>query len=285
MNTKNLSKMLFSRMIGGLGNQLFQIAACLKYKKLEEKVIISFLGDIHIPRRENCLGYIFEKPEWLYYDNSQNLNQITRLIARNSAYLRFGSYLPIVSINDRNFNSNKSRNSLKNTLFLDGYFNKNWTYSSLNNTFNKLKLRRIGLGEEYLQNCREDVIIHIRGGDFLNIPQLNICKLDYYKKSIRYFIMRGHKSFKVISEDRKYANELINQLKNYFIDIKITKFKKDSIKNDFNIIRSSRFAILSNSTFSWWASFLSKTKKEFIVPYYFSLKEKRMLLPNEIEID
>ena len=161
MNTKNLSKMLFSRMIGGLGNQLFQIAACLKYKKLEEKVIISFLGDIHKPRRENCLEYIFEKPEWLYYDNSQNLNQITRLIARNSAYLRFGSYLPIVSINDRNFNSNKSRNSLKKTLFLDGYFNKNWTYSSLNKTFNKLKLRRIGLGEEYLQNCREDVIIHI----------------------------------------------------------------------------------------------------------------------------
>ena len=271
-------------MVGGLGNQLFQIAACLKYKKLEEKVIISFLGDIHIPKRENCLEYIFEKPEWLYYDNCQNLNQITRLIARNSAYLRFGSYLPIVSINDRNFNSNKSRNFLKNTLFFDGYFNKNWTYSSLDNTFNKLKLRRIGLGKEYLQNCREDVIIHIRGGDFLNIPQLNICKLEYYKKSIRYFILRGHKSFKVISEDRKYANELINQLKNYFIDIKITKFKKDSIKNDFNIIRSSRFSILSNSTFSWWASFLSKTKKEFIVPNYFSLNEKRMLLPNEIVI-
>ena len=273
--------MIFSRIVGGLGNQLFQIAACLKYKKLEEKVIISFLGDIHIPKRENCLNYIFEKPEWLYYDDSKNLNQFTKFFAKNSAYLRFGSYLPIVSVNDRNFNLNISRNFLKNTLFFDGYFNKNWTLSSLIYAFNQLKLREIVLRREYLENCREDVIIHIRGADFLDIPNLNICKIDYYKNSIKYFISIGHRSFKVISEDQIYARELINQLKNYFVDIKIKKIKTESIKNDFNIIRSSRFAILSNSTFSWWASFLSNSKNLFIVPYSFSLKEKRMLLPNE----
>ena len=277
--------MLFSRMVGGLGNQLFQMAACLKYKKEEEKVIISFLGDIHIPKRENCLEYIFEKPEWLYFDNSQEVNKLIGVIARNSAYLRFGSYLPIFSINDRNFKFNNSRNYLKKILFLDGYFNNNWTYSSLNYAFNKLKLRQIGLAKKYLKNCSEDVIIHIRGGDFLNLPKLNICKIEYYKKSIRFFILRGFRSFKVISEDQTYANELINQLNNYFDDIQIKKLKTSSIKNDFNVIRSSRFAILSNSTFSWWASFLSNSKKEFIVPNYFSLEEKRMLLPNEITLD
>ena len=109
--------MLFSRMLGGLGNQLFQIAACLKYKKLGEKVIISFLGDIHIPKRQNCLEDIFEKPQWLYYDDSKNLNSFIRFFARNSAYLRFGSYLPIVSINDRNFNINDTRNYLKKHYF------------------------------------------------------------------------------------------------------------------------------------------------------------------------
>ena len=56
---------------------------------------------------------------------------------------------------------------------------------------------------------------------------------------------------------------------------------KNTIKNDFNLIRSAKFAILSNSTFSWWASFLSVSKKEFIVPQNFSLKEKRLILPNE----
>ena len=74
--------MLFSRIVGGLGNQLFQIAACLKYRKQKEKVIISFLGDIHVPKRMNCLDYIFIRPNWLYFDNSNDLNVTTQLIAR-----------------------------------------------------------------------------------------------------------------------------------------------------------------------------------------------------------
>ena len=49
--------MLFSRMIGGLGNQLFQTAAFLQYRRRKEKVVVSFLGDIHKPIRENCLNY------------------------------------------------------------------------------------------------------------------------------------------------------------------------------------------------------------------------------------
>ena len=73
--------MIFSRIVGGLGNQLFQTAACLKYRNQREKVIISFLGDIHIPKRINCLNYIFERPKWLYFDNSKDLNIVNKLTA------------------------------------------------------------------------------------------------------------------------------------------------------------------------------------------------------------
>ena len=110
--------MLFSRMVGGLGNQLFQTAALLKYRRQKEKVIISFLGDIHIPKRVNCLRSIFEMPDWLYFDNSRKLNLLTRLLARSSAGLRFGSYLPLVGINDRNFNHKKFYFFSKKLLFL-----------------------------------------------------------------------------------------------------------------------------------------------------------------------
>ena len=69
--------MLYSRMVGGLGNQLFQPAALLKYRRPKEKVIISFLGEIHFPKRVNCLETIFEFPHWLYFDNSRKLNLLT----------------------------------------------------------------------------------------------------------------------------------------------------------------------------------------------------------------
>ena len=273
--------MLFSRMVGGLGNQLFQTAALLKYRRQKEKVIISFLGDIHIPKRVNCLSSIFEIPDWLYFDNSRKLNLLTKLFARSSAGLRFGSYLPLVGINDRNFNHKKFYFFSKKLLFLDGYFNQGYDYAELQSLFSILKLKKFKLNKERLKICNQNVVIHIRGGDFLSINNLNICKIAYYKKSIEYFISKGSRRFIVICEDQIYGEELIKELKNYFKDLQISILKSDSIKNDFNLIRCSKLAILSNSTFSWWASFLSNSKKEFLVPPNFSIKEKRIILPKE----
>ena len=273
--------MLFSRMVGGLGNQLFQTAALLKYRRHKEKVIISFLGDIHIPKRVNCLSSIFEMPDWLYFDNSRKLNLLTKLFARSSAGLRFGSYLPLLGINDRNFNHKKSYFLSQKLLFSDGYFNQNWDYKKLHSLFSILKLKKIKLNKEQLKICNQNVVIHIRGGDFLSINNLNICKIDYYKNSIEYFHSKGIKTFMVICEDQIYGKEVIKELKKCLPDLKISITKSDSIQNDFNIIRSAKFAILSNSTFSWWASFLSNSKKEFLVPSNFSIKEKRIILPSE----
>jgi hypothetical protein len=273
--------MLFSRMVGGLGNQLFQTAGLLKYRRNGEKIIISFLGDIHIPKRLNCLNYIFEVPNWMHFDNSRRLNIFTKFLARTSAGLRFGSYLPLIGVNDRNFSLKDYHSHKKKVLFLDGYFNQGWSYSELNKLFNQLKLKPIELNAEHRRICNENVIIHIRGGDFLKIDNLNICKIDYYKKSIEYALSKGFKNFKVISEDRIYGKGIIKEIKNCFTDLKISILNSESIKNDFNIIRSSRLAILSNSTFSWWASFLSTSKREFLVPSNFSYNEKRIILPNE----
>ena len=277
--------MLFSRMVGGLGNQLFQTAALLKYRRHQEKVIISFLGDIHIPKRVNCLKSIFEIPDWLYFDNSRKLNLLTKLFARSSAGLRFGSYLPLVGINDRNFNHKKTYFFSRKLLFFDGYFNQVHDYEQLQSSFSILKLKKISLNKDQLKICNQNVVIHIRGGDFLSINNLNICKLAYYKNSIKYFLSKGSKNFMVICEDQIYGKELIKELKNYFTDLQISIVKSDSIKNDFNLIRSSKLSILSNSTFSWWASFLSNSKKEFLVPSNFSIKEKRIILPNETIIN
>ena len=167
-------------MVGGLGNQLFQTAALLKYRRKKEKVIISFLGDIHIPKRVNCLSSIFEIPHWLYFDNSRKLNLLVKLFARSSAVLRFGSYLPLFGINDRNFNHKNYYMASQRLLFLDGYFNQNWSYDELHSLFSTLKLKSFKLNKKQLKLCNQNVVIHIRGGDFLSIKNLNICQNNLF---------------------------------------------------------------------------------------------------------
>ena len=134
-------------------------------------------------------------PDWLYFDNSRKLNLLTRLLARSSAGLRFGSYLPLVGINDRNFNHKKFYFFSKKLLFLDGYFNQGYDYAELQSLFSILKLKKFKLNKEQLKICNQNVVIHIRGGDFLAIKNLNICKLAYYKNSIEYFLSKGQKFY------------------------------------------------------------------------------------------
>ena len=268
-------------MVGGLGNQLFQTAAFLQYRRPKEKVVVSFLGDIHIPKRENCLNYIFDIPYWLCFDNSKKISRFTKFFARSSASLRFGSYFPLIGINDRNFNYKETYFPDQKLYFLDGYFNQNWTYKQIDSLLRILKLKPIQLSDKNQKLCDQNVVIHIRGGDFLSLKHLNICKYDYYKNSIEYALSKGLKRFSIIAEDQKYGGEIMRELKKSFSNLQISILKSDSIKNDFNLIRSSKLAILSNSTFSWWASFLSKTKQEFLVPSNFSSAQKRIILPNE----
>ena len=72
----------------------------------------------------------------------------------------------------------------KKILFFDGYFNQNWTYSELSKLFGLLNLKPVELNKEQLKLCIRNVVIHIRGGDFLSINNSNIFKLGYYKNSI-----------------------------------------------------------------------------------------------------
>ena len=115
------------------------------------------------------------------------------------------------------------------------------------------------------------------------IDQSNFTSPTLKKELDEILTVQGRKSITIPLGELKIEKK-VKELKNYYNDLQISILKSDSIKNDFNLIRSAKLAILSNSTFSWWASFLSNSKKEFLVPSNFSIKEKRMILPREIII-
>ena len=65
------------------------------------------------------------------------------------------------------------------------------------------------MNKEQLGLCNQNVVIHIRGGDFLSIKNLNIYKIDYYKNAIDCYPSKGLKTFKVICEDQRYGKKVI----------------------------------------------------------------------------
>jgi hypothetical protein len=111
-------------------------------------------------------------------------------------------------------------------------------------------------------------VIHVRRGDFEKNIQLDI---EYYKEAVN---RHGGKSFVVVTNDKTVVDELRSSIDHVeFLD-SIGKSQKE----DFYILKNSRSIILSNSTFSYWASQIGnvptiyypdfiKPKKEWTFPF------------------
>ena len=123
-----------------------------------------------------------------------------------------------------------------------------------------------------LKKKREESIgIHIRRTDciktnpirrFFDSP-LN-CSLEYYREAIKRLRRIHHlpKEYPVVvaTDDRAWAEEHLSE-----IDPAAVLSRGGSLKDDFLTLASSKYLVISNSTFSLWAAFLGPQKKDRIV--------------------
>ena len=101
-------------------------------------------------------------------------------------------------------------------------------------------------------------VINFRGGEFNSVPNL-IPSRVYWENSINY--MKGvnpNMEFIIISDDPQSASYYIPGVRCYHIDIGF----------DFYVVNKSKYLILPNSTFSWWAAWLNQSSKLTIAPKY-----------------
>lgn len=112
----------------------------------------------------------------------------------------------------------------------------------------------------------ESVCITIRRGDFVtnekNSKLYNICDLNYYYKAIEIIKNKVKKPvFFVFSDDMKWAKENIKGLNAEFYYEDGT----DTVDEKLRLMYSCKHFIISNSTFSWWAQFLSRNPNKLVI--------------------
>ena len=110
------------------------------------------------------------------------------------------------------------------------------------------------------------VCMHVRRGDYLNKGNewLQVCDYDYYKNAVKYikgkvenptfFIFSNtHDDIEWIKENYKFDMDPI------YVDLSNPDYE------EIRLMMSCKHFIISNSTFSWWASLLSKNEGKLIV--------------------
>jgi len=117
----------------------------------------------------------------------------------------------------------------------------------------------------------DSVSIHVRRGDFLNAENINtfgsVCSKEYFEAAIEKInLLVKNPYFFVFTNDVEWVrSNLIHE------NLKIIDFnKKNESWKDMFLMSNCKHNINSNSTFSWWGSWLNKNKSQIvIVPKYF----------------
>jgi hypothetical protein len=111
-------------------------------------------------------------------------------------------------------------------------------------------------------NSPRAIAIHLRRGDYVNNPNYELTKYEYFirtSKKIRYEFGNDLKVY-IFSDDKRSAENLSKFIPN------------STVFNDQNLsplevmynMSFLQFTICSNSTFSWWAAFLNDNQNRFV---------------------
>ena len=108
---------------------------------------------------------------------------------------------------------------------------------------------------------RDSVCLHVRRGDFVGNPRHDVCGKDYYQRAIAKMQEMVEKPlFVVFSDDTKWVRENLD-----LPDDTIYESGQEWVFEVHYLMRACKHFIISNSTFSWWAQYLSTRSADKIV--------------------
>lgn len=267
---------------GGLGNQLFQLALAksLKKKYLDFDLELIDLTSYAKVKREWALGFLGLKGKKL---NKFQYIFLKLKIIINKKLSQYGIKKNIFNIIDESqYEECLSKTFLNRSFIFNGYWqSEKYFYRNRDEIKSFLLSKKLSKAKP-LKND-ENVALHIRLGDYINfdITKKNhlVCDFGWYLKAINFLLRKNSNfNFVIFTDDPDYVSCYFKLPNN----IKYSISEKNSDPH-IDLIRISNFNhfIISNSSYSWWASYLGEDQNSFVVaPKYWYPKK----LTSKLEI-
>jgi Glycosyl transferase family 11 len=280
--------MIYLRLAGGLGNQLYQLAAAKNFATLKnDRISLVHDGLSRYASARNSESVRLFSTDFLSDFEDMPKNHLWSTIIDRS---RIGRWLPVFGVDDIGFArlSSGSRGVPKGPVFMDGYFQSGWRLDGLMATAMRMRgslVQPLHLSEE----SSSTLLLHIRGGDFLKVPLHQVVDLQYYEHAVMEMYKTG-KTFDrclCVTDDVEHASRVIFALKEKVSlpEVVIRTPAQDPL-DDFRLIGRHPWRIIGNSTFSWWGALLGRHDGLLISPKQFTrARDRDLCLPFEILLD
>ncbi|NBR61348.1 alpha-1,2-fucosyltransferase [bacterium] len=232
-------------LMGGLGNQLFQVASACTFSSLTgNQIYLSYNHRQSSPHTDkDYFRNVFKKL------NREQVN------------------IPLLPVNEgpklQSFDVEKYLEiaKQKNTL-LFGYF-QNWKFIPTNFK-DYLQFENSDLLKKY-PDIQERCFIHVRGGDYVNHQLHDVGLKGYYQKCIEDVQeRRGITKIAIFTNDMEYCKK--QEFLNTLDCIRVDENELDSLY----LMTQCRACIMANSTFSWWGAFLNRNRPIYMPSKWFN---------------
>lgn len=264
--------MIIVKLIGGLGNQMFQYALgrSLSLKnntelklditgfesyKLHKYSLDAFNIKKNVALKSEISRFKKYKPKpgrrWFLYN---------KFFADNSKYFQ-----------ENGFNFNLDTMKLNDNVYLDGHWQSEKYFQEIENIISReftLKNKPTAETENWIEKVSDciSVSVHIRRGDYARNQKTNqfhgTCSLEYYEKAMDLIFQKTKEPiFFIFSDDIDWAK---NNLKTKYPIFHVSDKK---ILNYEELVIASKCShnIIANSTFSWWSARLNENPDKIII--------------------
>jgi nucleoside-diphosphate-sugar epimerase len=242
---------VYAEPTGGLGNQLFNIAATIAYGI-----------------RNNCGWKI--PSTWKHSEADPAFPRHQNLIIRETCgefFIDPESIKSTIIFREPQWNYSKIP-ILSGHIVLSGYYQSELYFkdeeSEIRDIFypKQSQLDRISsllrVFEDYA-DCRK-VAVHVRRGDYVSLSHTHYnVPVSYYRNAIQLIKKGSDKNlFVFFSDDIEFVRK-------EFPDIQPSVFVSDTDYNEFTLMTQCDDFIIANSSFSWWGAWLSTSEKKKVI--------------------
>ena len=246
---------------GGLGNQLFIWNLAHHYRSLYPDRVVIYFGPGHMRSNLNqdtiapLVNFCSHNIE-IKTLNTRLVHLVLKIIDKLSIrfpkiVMRIKSILKIVDVEN---STNFLENCGKKPVLVRGFFQnsaevwkrKEVLFREINSWLielnSLLRSRGINFVDKTYQSC------HVRRGDYRKIEnKYGLLSLNYYTKNI----LSDLKCL-IASDDRNIQEEFSQEIIKY----QFISNENFTAWETFSILSGSKYLIMGNSTYSWWAGFM-----------------------------